>query len=219
MQLSKRKILTTSLICTAVLSSLAIGIALGRSPHLLNAASQDKKQEQIREQVLEKLENAAQQQAQTQAPASMIDPFSQSTLGGDPFQTLAQMQSQMAQLFGNINTDPSLFNFGSTGFGGGFANVTQPKIEVEESKEEYRVVISLATDSDMELSTELDDNTLSISAQVRTEVHDNSSGRQMSSTSMSQFSRAIPFDTPVNATGMKTEKSDSAVVIRIPKLS
>ena len=217
MQLNKRKILTTSLVCSAVLGSLAIGIALGRSPQLLNAVTQDSQPEQIREQVLEKLENTAQQQAQ--APTSVFDPFAQSTLGSDPFQALTQMQSQMAQIFGNINTDPSLFNFGAAGLGAGFANVPQPKIEVEESKEEYRVVISLAKDSDMELSTELDDDTLSISAQVRTEVHDNSSGRQMSSTSMTQFSRAIPFASPVDATGMRTEKSDSSVVIRIPKLS
>lgn len=216
MQLNKHMLLTTTLACAAILGSLAIGVALGRSPQLFDIATDDSKQE-TREAILDKLAQSAQQQAQTQA--SIFDPFSQSGLGGDPFQALTQMQSHMAQLFGNISTDPSLFNFGAAGFGGGFVNVTQPKIEVEESKEEYRVVISLAKDSDMELSTELDDDTLSISAQVRSEVHDNSSGRQISSTSMSQFSRAIPFDTPVNAAGMKTEKSDSTVVIRIPKLS
>lgn len=218
MQLNKRNIIYTSIACAAIIGSLSIGIALGRSPLLLDANAQKNKQE-AREEILEKLENTAQQQAQAQASTSLFDPFSQFSSGADPFQQITQMQSQMDQLFGSISTDPSLFNFGSVGLGGGFANVTQPKIEVEETKQEYRVVISLDKDSDMELSTDLEDNTLSISAQVRTEVHDNSSGRQMSSSSMSQFSRAIPLNSPVDATGMKTEKSDSSVVIRIPKIS
>ena len=218
MQFTTRNILYTSIACAAIAGSLTIGIALGRSPLLLTDNPQDSKQE-AREEILEKLENTAQQQAQTQASSSLFDPFAPSANSADPFQQIRQMQSQMDQLFGGISTDPSLFNFGGAGFGGGFANVTQPQIKVEETKQEYRVVISIAKDSDMELSTDLEDNTLSISAQVRTEVHDNSSGRQMSSTSMSQFSRAIPLRSPVDATGMKTEKSDSSVVIRIPKIS
>ena len=100
-----------------------------------------------------------------------------------------------------------------------FANAPQAQIAVEESMDEYRVVISLAKDSELELSTDLADNTLSISAQLRRELRDNSSGRQISGSSLSQLSRTIPFASPVDATGMKTEKSDASVVIRIPKLS
>lgn len=199
MQLNKRSLLITAIACTALVGSLAIGIALGRTPSLFNAQQQDSKQE-TREAILDKLESTAAQQAQAQA--SLLDPFSIASFGGDP----------------------SLFNFGSFGLGGqglsvGFANAAPAEIEVEESTDEYRVVISLAQGSDVELATELDNNTLSISAQVRTEIQNNSNGRALSSTSMSQFSRAIPFNSPVDATGMKTEKSDSEVVIRIPKLS
>lgn len=218
MQLNKRSLLITAIACTALVGSLAIGIALGRTPSLFNAQQQDSKQE-TREAILDKLESTAAQQAQAQA--SLLDPFSIASFGGDPF---AQMQQRMDQLFGQIGSDPSLFNFGSFGLGGqglsvGFANAAPAEIEVEESTDEYRVVISLAQGSDVELATELDNNTLSISAQVRTEIQNNSNRRALSSTSMSQFSRAIPFNSPVDATGMKTEKSDSEVVIRIPKLS
>lgn len=211
MQLNKRTLLYTLLACTALAGSLAIGIAIGRSPHLLDAFTQDGGQE-AQNPLLEKLEQAAQQTAQ----APLLDPFSQSPLGSDPFR---QLQQQMDQLFGSIGPGPSPFSFGGLRMGGGFANTAQAKIEVEESKDEYRVVISLSEGSDMELKTELEDNTLSISAQLRTEVQDNSRGRQVSSTSMSQISRSIFFDSPVDATGMQTEKSDSAVVIRVPKLS
>tara|TARA_R100001377_G_C3177091_1_gene105210 strand:+ start:434 stop:1045 length:612 start_codon:yes stop_codon:yes gene_type:complete len=203
MQLNKRALLTTALTCSALLGSLWIGITLGRSPVLLNTQAQDYTQDS-RQRILDKLERSAAQQAQIQP--SLLDPFT-------------QMQQRMDQLFGSIGTDPALFNLGGIGLGTGFANTPPALIEVEESKDEYRVVISLTQDSDVELATELDDNTLSISAQVRTEVQNNNGGRQMSSTSMRQLSRAIPFNSPVDATGMQTERSDSAVVIRIPKLS
>lgn len=209
----KHKLLVTSLIGVTIVGSLAVGIAIGRSPELLSLSPQDSKQE-TREAILDKLENTAQQQAQAQA--SLFDPFAQASLGSDPFQ---QMRSQMEQVFGSLGAGITPFSFGGAGLGGGFANAAQPTIDVEETNDEYRVVISLAKDSDMQLETELEDNTLSISAKVRTEVHDNSNGRALSSTSVSQFSRAIPLGKPVNATGLQTEKSESEVVIRIPKLS
>ena len=218
MQLNKQSLLITAIACTALFGSLSIGIALGRFTSLFNNQQHDSKQE-TRAAILDKLEGTAAQQAQAQA--SLLDPFSVAAFGGDPF---AQMQQRMDQLFGRTGSAPSLFNFGNSGLGGmglgaGFANASPAQIEVEESTDEYRVVISIAQGSDMELATELDNNTLSISAQVRTELQNNSNGRALSSTSMSQFSRAIPFSSPVDATGMQTEKSDSEVVIRIPKLS
>lgn len=213
MQLNRRLILTTTLACAALVGSLAIGIAVGRSPLLHDAYTQDSKQE-ASEAILEKLEQTARRQAQPQP--SFLDPFALSTLGGDPFE---QMHQSMDRLLGPIGAAPSLFSFPDMGLGGGFSAIAPAQIEVEESQDEYRVVISIAEDSDMELSTELADNTLSVSAQIRAEVVDNSSGRALSSTRMSQFSRAIPFAAPVDATGLRTEKSDTAVVIRVPKLS
>lgn len=218
MQLNNRSLLISAIACAALVGSLSIGIALGRSPSLFNAQQQDSKQE-TRAAILDKLESTAAQQAQTQA--SLLDPFSVAAFGGDPF---AQMQQRMDQLFGRAGSDPFLFNFGNfglngMGLGAGLGNAPPAQIEVEESTDEYRVVISLAEGSDVELATELDNNTLSISAQVRTEVQNSGNGRALSSTSMSHFSRAIPFNSPVDATGMQTEKSDSEVVIRIPKLS
>lgn len=215
MQLNNRTILTTSLACAALIGSLIIGITLGRSPQLLDAYPPDDKQA-TREAILGKLERSAQQQMQAQR--SLFDPFPSTALGSDPF---AQMQQRMDQLFGRTGIDSSQFRFGGMGIGmgAGFAPIAPAQIEVEESKDEYRVVISLSKDSAMELTTELGDNTLSISALVHTEVNSFDGGRLISSTSTSAFSRAIPFDSPVDATGMQTENTDSAVVIRIPKLS
>ena len=216
----KKTLLFTGLASAAVVTSLALGIWVGRSDLLDSPAlSLGSDKEQTRDQLIDKLEDAANQQAQT-APSPFdpnFDPFGSLLSGGDPFAHMQQMQQQMAQLFGSFGGGTSLFS--GTGSAGGFASMAQPKIDVEESDEEYRVVISVAKDSEVELQTDLEDNTLDITAQVRTELHDNSGGRQMSSTSMSQFSRSIPLGEPVNATGMKTEKSASSIVISIPKIS
>ncbi|MDO9319778.1 MAG: Hsp20/alpha crystallin family protein [Gammaproteobacteria bacterium] len=122
----------------------------------------------------------------------------------------------MNRLFSGVASNGSSF-----GFSGGlsaFGTATQPEIELQESGDEYRVIISIAKDSQVELVTELEDNTLSISAQVRSEVRNSASGVQSSSTSISQFARSIPLEEPVNATGLQTEKSPEEIVITIPKI-
>ena len=160
---------------------------------------------------LEELENMADQQARANAPTSLFDPafdpFGASVFGSDPFARLQQMQSQMDQLFNNMNS--------SGGFSAAFS---QPDIAVEESDTEFRVVITLAEGSDVELSTALEDSTLSISAEIRTSQQDNRGGLQTNSTSVSQFSRAIELGEPVDAKGMKTERSEGEIVITVPKV-
>ena len=168
-------------------------------------------------ELLQKLEQTAEQQAQADKQA-LFDPWTGLGIGGDPFQRLQQMQEDMDKLFGG-------FAGGGTGFGFGgglsaFGTSTQPEIQLQESDDEYRVIISIAKDSEVELATELEDNTLSISAQVRSEVRHQGGnfGGGLQSTSISQFSRSIPLDAPVDATGLHTEKSPEEIVITIPKI-
>jgi hypothetical protein len=49
-------------------------------------------------------------------------------------------------------------------------------------------------------------------------VQDSRTGLQTSSTSVSQFARDIDLGEPVNAAGMRTEKSEREIVITVPKL-
>lgn len=164
--------------------------------------------------LLDRLEDLADQQARANAPTSLFDPafdpFGASLFGSDPFARLQQMQSQMDQLFNNMNS--------SFGIGGFPAAFDQPQIAVEELDKEFRVVISLAEGSEVELSTELEDSTLSISAEIRTSLQDTRGGLQTSSTSVSQFSRAIDLGEPVDAKGMRTERSKGEIVITVPKV-
>lgn len=166
-------------------------------------------------ELIEKLEDAADQHAAANQQPSLFDPFA--GLGNDPFAAMQQMQQQMDELL-NSAAGGSNFSFGGSGLGGFSTALQQPEINVEESDDEYRVVISVAEGTDVDLSTDLEDNKLSISAQIRSEQHASNGGAQSSSTSMSQFSRSIMLDEPVDATGMKTQKSDDEIVISIPKV-
>lgn len=166
-------------------------------------------------QLLSKLEDLAEQQNRNTAPTPLFDPafdpFGSSLFDSDPFARLQQMQSKLDQLFNNMSS-----RFGISGFTAAFK---QPEIAVQESDEEFRVVITLAAGSEVELSTQIENTTLSISAQIRTTQQISAGGKQTSSVRVSQFSRAIDLGEPVDATGVKTETSAEEIVITVQKKS
>jgi len=207
-----RTLLIAGLTTVLVITLAAFGWSDARLSSELQALRGD--EPSANSALLDKLEGMAEQQATANAPTSLFDPafdpFGASLFGSDPFAHLQQMRSQMDQLFNSMNS-----NFG---FGGFSAAFSQPEIAVEESDKEFRVVITLAEGSDMELSTALEDSTLSISAEIRTSMQDTRGGLQTSSTSVSQFSRAIELGEPVDAKGMKTERSEGEIVITVPKV-
>ena len=218
MHTRRKTLLLSGLVTVSIVGSLFLGITLGSSDFLQKSPILG--EQSTKESLLEKLEQTASLQTQPQTPSSLFGTansgFSNS-LFADPIAQMQQMEAEMDRIFSGF-TSP-MFASRPSFFGGSFASLTQPQVDVQETDDEFRVVISMAEGSELELQTDLADNTLSISAQVRNQTQNNSGGRQTSSSFMSQFSRDIFLDAPVDATGMKTEKSDSAVTIRIPKLS
>lgn len=200
-----------SLLCTAAL------VIYGWTPQReVNAMRGDN---DAGRDILQKLEQVAEQRAQVEQQLSLFDPWAGMGFGNDPFQHLHQIQQQIDQFFNGM--PGSSMNFSRNGPGGfsAFSSAMgQPEIAVQESEEEYRVLIAVADGSEVELSTALEDNMLSISAQVRSEITNSNGGFQSSSTRVSQFSHAIMLDEPVDATGMHTNKTAEAIVITIPKI-
>ena len=221
MHTRRKTLLLSGLVTVSIIGSLLLGITLGSSDTLNKVSLFGQESEKsTKDSLLEKLEQSAAQQAQTQSSQTFLTPpmagFTNSFFT-DPFAQMQQMEEEMDRIFSEFasagfGSRPSLF-------GSGFATIQQPQVDVEETDEEFRVVISVAQGSELELQTDLADNKLSISAQVRNQTQNNTSGRQMSSAFTSQFSREFILDEPVDATGLQTERSDSSVTIRIPKLS
>ncbi len=221
MHTTKKTLLAAGLISVSIVGSLFLGITLGSSD-LLDKGSflGQQSAENTKHSLLEKLEKSAAQQAQTQSKQTFLNPpfagFSNSLLA-DPITQMQQMEEEMDRIFSGF-TSPG-FGTRSSLFGSSFSSMQQPQVDVEETDDEFRVVISIDEGSELNLQTDLADNKLSITAQVRKQTQNNSSGSQMSSSFTSQFSREFILDEPIDATAMQTEKSDSAVTIRIPKLS
>lgn len=204
-----------SLLCTTALA--AYSWTLHREVRELrgdNGAQRD-----ILQKLEQTAEQAAKERAEIERQMSLFDPWVGTGFGSDPFQRLQQMQQQMDQLFNGMPGSSMNFSLnGPGGFSAFSSSMRQPEITVQESDEEYRVIIAVADGSEVELATELEDNMLSISAQVRSEITNSSGGFQSSSTSVSQFSRSIMLDEPVDATGMQTNKTAKEIVITIPKI-
>lgn len=203
----------------AVLSLLSAGVLAVYSWTLNREVNELRGDNDARHSILQKLEETAQQRAETERQMSLFDPWASMGFGSDPFQRLQQMQLQMDQLFNGMPGGSMNFSLsGPGGFSAFSSAMRQPEIAVQESDEEYRVIIAVADGSEVELNTALVDNTLSISAQVRSEITNSNGGFQSSSTSVSQFSRSIALDEAVDATGLRTEKTAEEIIITIPKI-
>jgi len=140
-------------------------------------------------------------------PPSVGDPWG--VFGGsDPFAGMRQLQQQMDSLFG-------------TGFplrgglaGSAFSVSGSPTIELDETDEDYRVVIGVPENGELELSTDIEDNAVRVAGSIE---FANGASPGGSIVSRSQFSRSIPLDEPVDPLGMRTDRDDHAIVITIPK--
>jgi len=205
----RNPIITRSLAAAAVITISALSLFSWHLSRELGAV-QGESVSGASPALMEKLGNLAEQQTPfaSSFPA-LIDPNAFFGVPG-PAQ---QLQQHMDALFSSLTGPTASFGFGSPLLG----DLQQPQIKVLESEEEYRVTIPIAEGSDIDLATDLADRTLSISAEVRSQ---SSSGgnRHISRSSVSQFSRSIVLDEAVDATGMRTEKRASEIVITIPKL-
>jgi HSP20 family molecular chaperone IbpA len=71
----------------------------------------------------------------------------------------------------------------------------------------------------LQLNTDLADNTLTISGKVESAARDDDASGQLigQAESVSQFSQSITLDDPVDEAGMKVDRDGGDIVITIPK--
>ncbi|MDX1490620.1 MAG: Hsp20/alpha crystallin family protein [Pseudohongiellaceae bacterium] len=159
--------------------------------------------------LIEELEELAQQE-QAQSDSSLMNPWP--SFAGDPFAQMRNMQQQMQSLFQSSN---GFFNSNAMGLSFPAQN-NMPEIQVQETTDAYEVIVEYGPNSELELSTNLEANVLSISATVRTELANSAGNFRSNSTSFSQFSRSIALDKPVDANGLRTENNENSITIIVP---
>ena len=204
------------IISSLVVITLTAIAALGYSTwSLAREVSSLRGHSEAQSDVLEELDEMARQQALQDRQQGLLTPWA--SIGGDPFAQFQTMQDEMRRLFqhgptGNHSTFEQLFGNAAA------ISFAQPEIALEESEHEYRVVITLAPDTDIELDTAVEDNVLSIKALIRQELTNQSANSRSNSSSFSQIARNFNLNKPVDATGLATQKDTDKIVITIPKL-
>ncbi|GJM13191.1 MAG: hypothetical protein DHS20C12_15940 [Pseudohongiella sp.] len=134
-----------------------------------------------------------------------------SSVGADPFENIRQMQQRMDSLFGGFSMPQ--FNPGNS-----FTfTSSSPNLELQETEDEYRVVIQTGEGQDVELSTQLEDSRLTVNGVVKSSLSNNSGGFASNIVSQSQFSRSFDLPGEVEELGIVTEQVDEGLMIRVPK--
>ena len=161
----------------------------------------------------------------TVVPFPSVDPFAiGGTFGADPFAGIQAMRQRMDALFGSVFGSPMAL--GSSGLllnsvpGAGnsqFFSFRTPDIRLDETASEYRVYIDVPQSQEVELNTEIEDRTLSISGTVEQELDQNQAGNAMAMFSQSSFARRFPLSHEVDEFAMVTEQTPTGLMVRIPK--
>jgi HSP20 family molecular chaperone IbpA len=178
-------------------------------------AISDLEDRSIPESIMEKLEQ------QIARPDRLFDgegsSLSNNSVTSDPFSTMRAMQTQMDQLF-NSMLGSSFPAYGSPWSVTMTDLPSQPQILVEDQKDAFLVTLSKHPEQNIEISTELEDNVLTMTGVVESRRSQTQGGSRFSSSSYSQFSRSIEFPHEVNALGMTSSQEDERITILVPKL-
>jgi len=141
----------------------------------------------------------------------LTDPFGMDSwfglLGnGDP---ITGMQQRMESLLNSMSM-PDPFFSASVG-------LQSPSIELMETETEYQLRIQTLPDQELEISTNLEDNRLTVSGVIKSEIAKIANGMTTDFSSQSQFSRRFDLPGSIDELGLYTEQTDAGVVIAIPK--
>ena len=126
-----------------------------------------------------------------------------------------RMDDIMRQMMPN---DPLLSQNGFSQLGFGLSPAS-PEVTMDEDSHRYKVVVKVPRGENLQLNTDLADNTLTISGKVESDARDDDASGQLigQAESVSQFSQSITLDDPVDEAGMKVDRDGGDIVITIPK--
>jgi HSP20 family molecular chaperone IbpA len=151
-----------------------------------------------------------------QQPAMSTAPLAQNW---DPNGQFARMEKRMDDIMRQMMpNDPLLSQNGFSQLGFGLSPAS-PEVTMDEDSDEYKVVVKVPEGENLQLNTDLADNTLTISGKVESSAQeDDPSGKLLGKAeSMSQFSQTITLNHPVDEAGMKIDRDGDDIVITIPK--
>lgn len=136
----------------------------------------------------------------------------------DPSGRFSDLQKMMDDMMNNMSPGSSVFNNQGFGF-----SQSSPRITMEESANEFTVLVSVPNGQEVELNTELTDNRLKISGKVNNKSEEKSNGlfggsQSFNTLSSSRFSQTMTLPGEIDEAGMTIDHGESEISIRIPKV-
>ena len=159
------------------------------------------------------LRAAAHKGAGTPLAHSLFDDLNRLTSpASPPLSGIGSMGRDMDTLFDALIQGRSLNGSNAFTF-----TQTSPTIELDETSDDYRIRIEVPEQSELDLSTDVENNTVRVSGRIAHKTSQSGNQLMSSFSSTSQFSRSIPLSKPVDPLALRTEKRDNSIVITIPK--
>lgn len=118
------------------------------------------------------------------------------------------LQRFLKDTFGDI--EPSSHN-------APFERTFRPAVEVKETKDEYEISVELAGVKKEDISVNLCEEGVTISAETKFEKKDESKNVKYSEFRYGKFTRTIPFESPINMDEAESEFKDGILCIKIKK--
>lgn len=125
----------------------------------------------------------------------------------DPFAQFESMRQRMNSLMGNSFSGGSSFTFSSA----------TPDIELEETDDDYRLLIKVPEEQEIALQTDVEDNEVTVSGKISAQSDRSGQGFSGQFISSSQFTRRFDLPGAVDDLKMRTEQNKDGLLIILPK--
>ncbi len=122
------------------------------------------------------------------------------------------LQARMDEMMKAMSPGVSFFN--KQGFGYSSAS---PIVEMQETPEQYEVLVRVPEEQEVDLTAEFKDGQLVITGKVKTEVTDIREDRSSRVFRASRFSQSIYLPEPVDELALRVESQENQFSITVPK--
>jgi len=92
-----------------------------------------------------------------------------------------------------------------------------PEIALDETEKDYQILIPVSPEQEIELSTNIEDNAVSLSAVITENLQQSQNSFSSSFLSQRQFAKTLELPMPIDQFAMTTEQTGEGIRIIIPK--
>lgn len=132
----------------------------------------------------------------------------------DPF---ASFRREMDRLFDDFFAPAEGRSFAPAARAGAAPSMIMPSVDVHESEQAYTVTAELPGIDPKDVEINLDENTLTLSGEKRSERNEEDGGRRYTERSYGRFERSIPFGAEVDADRIEATCENGVLKVVLPK--